>query len=365
MQDEKIAESWPVYGHEAATQFLRRLIEPNSVEPSPPIARLSNNQAQKHTNRLRHAYLFFGMRQVGKSTLARAFAQALLCTAPDRLCGQCRGCQLVLRGNHPDFRLIQPLDKAGVVDRIGGTLRVEQAAEIIRDVALRPMEGEYKVFLIQDLHTANVSFANKLLKTLEEPPNHAIFLITGLDRNRLLPTIVSRCQLLELRPLPPTTIATALRQQWQVDRAEAELLSRLAHGRLGWAVQQLDATEQQEARLAQLQTLWRLLEAQPDERLQVAEKLARNTGSQQLFELLETWTTWWRDVMLTQANALEACCNVDQMHELARQARLVPPQLVQRYLHTLTKLEGYFHHTVNTRLALEVLLLKLPQIRPN
>lgn len=335
---------WPMFGHDVAVQFLQQ------------ITRSSITQA----NKLRHAYLLLGMRQVGKSTLATIFAQSLLCTGSTRPCGTCRSCRLFQQGNHPDFRLIQPVDKQGDVDRMGGMLRAEQATDIIHDVLLRPMEGRYKIFLLQDIHTANDSFANKLLKTLEEPPDHALFLLTALDRSRLLPTIVSRCQLLELRPVVPSVIAQVLQSHWHVESTQAELLSRLARGRLGWAVQQIQDEDQQKTRLNHLQLLWNLLAAQPVERLATAEKLASSTQSTQLFELLETWTAWWRDIMLVQTDCAAACCNIDQQSELDRQAASISPPAVRQYLQTIARIEGYLHHTINTRLALEVLVLQLP-----
>ena len=149
MQSINTESQWPVVGHTAAIQFLQQLTTP----------------AQPTTDQFgpRHAYLILGPRQVGKWTLANTFSQALLCTDRTyRPCGHCRSCHLFLHSSHPDYRVIQPLDKNGDVDRIGGTLRVEQAADIIHDVVLRPMEGRYKIFLIQDLHTANDSFSNKL-----------------------------------------------------------------------------------------------------------------------------------------------------------------------------------------------------------
>ncbi len=342
-----VTTEWPVVGHSTSVQFLQHLLQPD-----------------RQNGRIfgpRHAYLLLGPRQVGKRTVAETFAQALFCTTTGKQpCGHCRSCHLFLHGNHPDFRAIRPLDKNGAVDRVGGTLRVEQASEIIHDVAMRPMESHHKIFLIQDLHTANDSFANKLLKTLEEPPAHAIFILTALDRNRLLATIVSRCQLLELRPLAPQSIAQALIERWQVAPAEADLLSRLARGRLGWAIQQISTKTEQQMRLTQLETLWQLLKADPGERLATAEKLATATGGQQLFELLETWGTWWRDVLLAQSGCIDICCNIDQRPELERQAQLLPPKAIQQYLKTLSRIEGYLHHTINTRLALEVLLLQVP-----
>lgn len=338
---------WPIFGHTASVEFLQKLTEPI-------------DQAESN---LRHAYLVLGARQIGKRTLATTFAKALFCTdATQRPCNRCRSCHLFDHGNHPDFRIIKPLDKNGRVDRIGGTLRTEQAAEIIRDVVMRPMMGRHKVFIIQDLHTANDSFANKLLKTLEEPPEHAIFMLTALDRNQILPTIVSRCQLLDLRPLAPQLIAQALHGHWQVSEAEADLLARLARGRLGWAVQQATTGVEQSARLTQLQTLWGVLESPSVDRLAVAEQLNTISDRQKLFELLETWSTWWRDILLTQANCVDLCSNIDEMARLKQHASALSGPAVQQYVRTFDRIEGYLHHTVNTRLALEVLLLRAPML---
>jgi len=264
------------------------------------------------------------------------------------------------RGTHPDFRRLQPVSKTGEVDRLGGTLRVEQAAEVIHAVALRPMEARYKVFLIQDMHQANDSFANKLLKTLEEPPPTVIFCLTALDRSALLPTVVSRCQPLELRPLATQTMAVALIERWQAEPPKAELLARLAHGRMGWAVQQLAEPEGQQKRLAQLQTLCQLLRANALERLALAERLATSLQGEQLFELLELWFTWWRDVLMVQSGCAEACCIIDQLEQLQEQSQSLSASAVRTYLRSLQRTEGYLHHTINVRLALEVLLLQLP-----
>ncbi len=343
------APVWPVYGHHWVVELLQ--------QATAPAASVTSSGGP------RQAYLFLGPRQIGKSTLVRAFAQAMLCThAQQRPCGACRACRLLARGSHPDFRIIQPVDKNGDPDRLDGTLKVEQAAEIIHDVPLRPVEGRYKLFLIQDAHSANDSFANKLLKTLEEPPEHVVICLTALDRAGLLPTIVSRCQVMELRPLDRVTVAQALMHGWQAEASQAELLARLANGRLGWAVEQLQEPARQRSRVEQLETLWRLINDSRIERLAFAEQLSANRNNQQLFALLELWTTWWRDIFLTQSGCRDACSNVDQPAELERQAQALAPTVVQHYLQTLSHIEGYLHHTVNTRLALDVLLLQLPHI---
>lgn len=336
---------WPLWGHGWIVELLRRTADGSDPAAQP-----------------RHAYLFLGSRQVGKSTLARLFTQALLCTAEDgRPCGQCRACQLVARRTHPDLRLIQPLDKDGAVDRVNGTLRSEQAMEIVRDVALRPVEGRYKIILIQDFQTANATFANRLLKTLEEPPEQVVLLLTATDRSLVLPTILSRCQQFELRALDAATIEQALVTQWSVPQLKAQTLARLANGRLGWAVQQAQQPTADEERRNQIATILHLTQANRIERLAFAEKLAADRNSQHLFELLETWTTWWRDVLLTLSGCAEACSNIDYRSEIESLAGKMSLERLLKYLQLLRYTDKVLHHTVNTRLALDVLLLQFPQ----
>jgi len=335
-------EKWPVYGHEWATRLLQR-------------------QTQSGQNGPLHAYLFTGPRHLGKSTLVTAFAQTLQCKegggAP---CGNCRSCRLFQKQTHPDFRLVSPNNKEGEVDRTGGLLRVEQANQIIREVMTRPMEGRYKIFLIQDAHFANASFSNKLLKTLEEPPAHAILCLTSTDRSALLPTIVSRCQVLALRPLSVLAVKQALVNGWQADSSEADLLARLANGRLGWAVNQLERKGEVAERQSRLEMLWSLISARRDKRLTVAAELAGVQNERLRSELLTLWTSWWRDVMLTQAGCSDACTNVDVQQEIERQAENIAPDVVIDYLHTLQRIQSYLRHTINVRLAMDVLLLELP-----
>jgi DNA polymerase-3 subunit delta' len=132
-------------------------------------------------------------------------------------------------------------------------------------------------------------------------------------------------------------------------------------------VDQLREPENARQRLEQLQALWGLLAADRVARLAFAEDLASDRSSgrdnRRLFGLLQLWTGWWRDVLLMQAGCAEACSNVDQAAELQRQATLLDQEPVRKLMTTLLRIERYLHHTVNTRLALDVLVLNLPYLQ--
>ena len=332
----------PVVGHQWAVNLLQNSIQHDT---------------------LRHAYLFVGAAQLGKSTLVRSFAQSLLCTkaVPGHACANCRSCHLLQSGSHPDFILVPPTDRHGQPDRENGLHRAEQAADIIRQALLHPMEGRYKIFLIQDAHRAHISFANKLLKTLEEPPPHVVLCLTAQDRSALLPTIVSRCQVLALRPIGEQIMVDALHARWGASTQQAALLARLANGCLGWAVDQINQPDPLAERSQRLTELQELSRSSRVARLAFAQKLAAARTQNRLFTLLALWTSWWRDVMLAQSGCLEQCANVDLLDTLAETADDFRPVEVQAYLRTLSRIEGYLRHTVNTGLALDVLLLQMPR----
>lgn len=303
--------------------------------------------------RASHAYLFAGPAQIGKTTLARAFAQALTCHNPQAdasglgACGQCRSCRLAAAGGHPDHRLIEP---------DGDQIKIEQMRDLIREATLSPIEGRYKVFIIRRFDRANANAANALLKTLEEPSASTRILLTG-GQAALLPTITSRCQVLSLRALPLHTTAAALHTGWQIPPAQAELLARLSGGRLGWAVQMLAQPGNWQTRAARLQALLELTRQRPVERLAFAANLAKNNNIE---EILHDWLLWWRDVLLVQQACTPLIVNLDQQETLQTLAAATLPGDVRRFVEALIAAAQHLRQNVNAQLALEALLLKMP-----
>src|SRR5919199_4642645 len=156
--------------------------------------------------RAAHAYLVDGPAQIGKRTLARLIAAGIMCpavTAHFGPCGECRACRLVFKDAHPDVRLVAPdAGKRGVT--------IEQVRQLEHDAGLRPYEGERKVFIVRGADTMPEPAANALLKTLEEPPDDTVLVLTATDVSQVLPTIASRCREVALRPVPAEEIGAAL-----------------------------------------------------------------------------------------------------------------------------------------------------------
>src|SRR5688572_17779432 len=304
---------------------------------------------QQIANRTPQALLITGPPGVGKSTVARFFAQYLNCRGEGQPCGVCLSCRKTISGNHPDIRIFDDEEQP---------LKIDQIRELQRELVLSPVEGEYRVALLCNFERATTSAANALLKTLEEPASQVVMILTAPETGILLPTIVSRCQILTLRALPAAEIVEALQARWQASPEQARLLAQLSAGRLGWAVKALTDESFLERRTQLLQDLLDLLRMSRADRLAYAQELSRDVAA--LREALIFWLTLWRDLMLIKSGTPTAIINIDWQETLERVARagdlLQIGEIVARLQKAIINLE----YNVNPRLNLETLLFKLP-----
>ena len=318
-------------GHERAVSMLQRALSGGEVS---------------------HAYLITGATGIGKTTLALEFAAALFCESGERRpCGVCRGCLRVAAGSHPDLHLVESASS-------GAKLKIEQIRALRRQLALTPGEGSWRVAILQRFEEATVAAANALLKNLEEPPSYVIILVLARDVQSLLPTIVSRCQHIPLRPQPVAVIQHALMSRWGATPEKASILAHLADGRLGWAVQMLQDPTALGWRDRCLDDLNRLLAAPATQRFQYAGELAKDVGQAQ--EVLGCWLTWWRDVMLCSAGDDSLLANIDHRADLYSYARTFGVKGSAAVVEAVRDTSDRIQHNANLRLALEVLMLELP-----
>ena len=321
---------WPVIGHDWAVELFQRCIRAGTT---------------------RHAYLIVGPAQVGKTTLARAFAQALLCQGADAPCLACRACKLVQADRHPDVSLVRPE---------GSRLKIEAIRALQQTLALSPVEGVCRVCIIRQMETATPSAANCLLKTLEEPPQRVILILTADGIDSLLPTIVSRCQVLSLRAVARERIVAALRDRG-IEGERARLLASLARGRVGWAIEASQDARVLERREQVLEKLLGLEEASYPARFMWAEQLSRDPD--RVPAVLDAMSSWWHDVLVLASGSGTQVTNLDRQGVLEEWASRYGVDTAQRVLRAIRDTGWRLEHNANRRLALEVLTLDLPKKR--
>jgi DNA polymerase-3 subunit delta' len=309
------------------------------------------------SDQVSHAYLITGSEQIGKTTLALEFACLLQCQGRDagspEPCGACDPCRKIAAGSHPDVRLVvRPADK-----RI---LPVELVREVIHTANLAPSVGPWRIFILPEIERMAAASANALLKTLEEPPERVVLLLTCSEPEALLPTVVSRCQLVPTQPPSPDEIRLALVERWNIEPQRAEQLAALSHGRIGWAIDAAQHPDVERARSEALARLISLTGASRDERLRAASALAPDTDAAR--EVVELWLFWWRDVVLAACGARGLASSGEARAEAERQGHALGIERAQGFLNALVAAREALEANANPLLTIEALLLELPTL---
>lgn len=328
-----MAHTWPVYGHDWAVEYLRK--------------------SMIH-RRIRHAYLFVGTQSIGKMTLAKAFAMALNCTHEDenaRPCGECRNCKLIRSGSHVDMLYSE-------TDPNTGVLKIEEVRSITSRIAMKPYEARHRIAIFDDFDHAQPRAQDALLKTLEEPPPYAVLILLATSLESILPTITSRSQILHLRPVPVDLIRELMQTKYQQDTVRATLLAGLSGGRIGWAIRAAEEPGMLDQRQHALDLLDELLAMNRAGRFGLAEDLAKDKTA--LGQLLELWLTYWRDVLHKVEGSEIKLANADRQVQIEQMVYKITPDEATTALRATRTLLDQLPYNINTRLALETLLLDYP-----
>ncbi len=333
---------WQIIGQEKASGSLQRSIA---------------------EGRLAHAYLFTGPQHVGKMTLALTFARALNCMAENKPCGECSTCRRIAGGNHPDIRVIQLLEDEDQASR--KSISVEQIKEIHTSVSLKPYEGGYRVVIIDGAEFMSDGAANALLKTLEEPPPSTVILLLAVEESLLLSTIRSRCQKIELSPMPPGLLREVLVERHGIPFEQADLLSRISQGSIGWAISAIGDDQFLEEHSTTLDNLISLIHSDISTRFQFAADLAaRFTRSRASVKaVLSIWLTWWRDLLMEKTGQSEFVVNIDRMDMIRHQASGWDVGVISRAIRSTQQAMQHLDQNANPRLAIEVMMLDIPALK--
>lgn len=342
-------ENWGILGHDQAVYALRRAIERDNVA---------------------HAYLFTGAVGSGRRTLALRFAQALNCAPVDgvrptgRPCRQCRSCRKIERGVHPDVRVFDlgTQEEEAARDRAGSkntALSIETVRAIQTGIALRPFESRWAVTIVGDAESMRGDAASAFLKTLEEPPVFAVVILVARGVTMVLPTIRSRCQVVELYPVERDRIERALIATYNVSRGDAFQLAALARGRPGWAINAAAEPNVLEARCEEVAGRVRLLLGGPLDLLEWAERLAERFRAGHRDEVhleLDAWIDLWRDLLLARAGCGDLAVTLDEHRVREYAIPEVDLERVHRALSRTREASQLLEQHVSPRLALAAMV---------
>ena len=313
---------------------------------------------------LPHAFLFTGIEGIGKKRAAMAFAMACNCfnrqkgvhaEQPESIqpehnpiepCGRCRSCKKIISGNHPDIILVKP---AGIM------IKVDQIRALCSKLVLKPYEAYKRFAIITDAQKLNPEAGNTLLKTLEEPPEHTVFILTALQASDILPTIVSRCQQIRFNPIPPHSLKTFIENAYGLDAAEASVIASMAQGSIAraesmtksnwidkrnWIIDEVEALPSRSINLC----------------LAFSDALSKN--KEWLFTAFEIMKNWLRDLVVYKYTP-EKIINKDLSEQIKASSKRAPVNSLILKIKAIEKAERDIKSNSNLRLTLDSLIITL------
>jgi len=308
-----------------------------------------------------HAYLIAGPPHIGKATLALDIARYVNCTESDAPCDICQSCRRINNGKHVDINLLS-LESPLTPPENGKSrkeISIKDIEELQKRASLSAYEGRFRIFIIDGVEDLSEEAANRLLKTLEEPPSYVIFLMLTADEKRVLTTILSRCQKIEMKLVPADVIEQYLIETHGAETDKAKLTARLARGCPGGAITLLDNTKHMQGRIDILNKLQYLLCASYENRFAYIEHLG--TDREKNVDMLDTWLTWWRDVLLTRCECSDVMINIDFSKDIERAAAAFEIGEIKQSIDRIQEAQRQIQQNANVRLVMEVLMLDIPR----
>lgn len=305
-------------------------------------------------DKVSHAYILNGPDLAGKKMLAEAFAMALQCEKQGTEgCMECHSCKQAVSHNQPDIRY--------VTHEKPNTISVDDIRrQINQDIVIKPYANPYKIYIVDEAEKMNVQAQNALLKTIEEPPTYAVILLLTINADLFLPTILSRCICLHLKPLSNEKIRSYLMQRMQVPDYQADVCVAFAQGNVGKAVKLAGSENFQELKESAVQLMKRIKDIDVYEMGEAVKQISEYKMS--MNDYFDIMMVWYRDVLMYKATMdINGLVFKEQVYDIKKQASKSSYHGIQEVLNALERAEIRLNANVNFDIVIELLLLTMKE----
>ena len=311
-------------------------------------------QSALTTGKISHAYIINGEKSSGKEYIAQVFAMALQCeNGGPEPCQECRSCKQALSANQPDIiKVTHEKPNTISVDDIRG--------QINNDVGIKPYSSPYKVYIVNEAERMTAQAQNALLKTLEEPPEYAVIILLTANVNSLLPTILSRCVVLNMKPVSDAQVRRYLMEELQVPDYKAEVCVAFARGNVGKAKSLASSEDFDNVKNEALGLLKSIQDMELYEIVAAIKKI--NEYKLEINDYLDILAIWYRDVLLFKATKdLNHLVFREESQALRRVAQRSSYEGIETVLEALEKAKTRLNANVNFDLTMELLMLTIKE----
>ncbi len=299
--------------------------------------------------RMAHSYLFLGNEGIGRKFVAIQFAKAINCLNrkdDQDSCDQCISCKKIDQNIHPDVLVLEPS---------GQTLKVEQVREMQKDLSYRPYEGKRRICILSGADRMAPNMSNTLLKNIEEPPLHTLIILLANHERTMLPTIVSRCQIIRFYQLPISMVSSWLIKEKGVSKEEAILLASLSEGSIGRALEISKEIETIPREILLHELIGSKYLTIEDMR-NILEVLSQKDEREDLILILEVCKTLLRDIIMVNINGNDLI-NFDLLNNIRKVSQNWDLKSLIKRIDLIHQTIFAIRNNANTKLALKALMI--------
>ncbi len=306
------------------------------------------------TGKVSHAYIINGEKNAGKEFIARVFAMALQCERGGaEPCQECHSCKQALSGNHPDI--------IRVTHEKPNTISVDDIrSQVNNDVAIKPYSSAYKIYIINEAEKMTAQAQNAILKTLEEPPAYAVIILLVANLNALLPTILSRCVVLNMKPVSDALVKKYLMEQLQVPDYKAEVCVAFARGNVGKAKALASSEDFENVKEEALSLLKYIQDMELNEIIVAIKKISE--FKLEISDYLDIFAVWYRDVLLFKAtNDVNHLIFREEIQTIRKTAQRSSYEGIETVIRALDTAKKRLDANMNFELVMELLILTIQE----